>query len=586
MERDTSEFSLETSSYLFRSLDLGGGMKTPLLIIYPWQEILSEDLTLPKAPVAGEVEVVSLGTDGKGRAVISFPGVPEGLSMEVLKRRWRSYLSGEPLEGRILLEGEEHPLIIPPPHIPPVRGHHISILESALVARRSGGLLYTPHTLTPENAALHLYTGADVMDNLGILREVLEGFLYRGGRRVACGGEGEMGEEELVSRLKEVTLELQRALEGAYVEALHGDLRLAAEVDAAKSVETALWLRDMDERFPEEFERRAPTLNLKRWDFPSRESLRRPQVKRWRWRLKERYRAPEGKTVLLLLPCSATKPYSTSPTHRLIRSALSGIAGYSRVHEVILTSPLGVVPRELEELWPARSYEVPVRGRWFEEEVELIRELLGDLLRKGTYERIFWLLPSRELYDAVSDLGEMEPLFGGSSWNLSREGLKEAAGTLREALEGAEEVRDMAVREEVSSLRFQLGEAADTMGEGALLNFKRDRRELIGSEGPLCRFLEGRGKHYLTLKGGERLYRAHLRGLKAPVVEIEDFTPRGKVFLQGIAGAEDTIRPGDEVVVVHSGEVRAVGEALLPGEELKRGLYRGVGVKVREALKG
>jgi len=54
----------------------------------------------------------------------------------------------------------------------------------------------------------------------------------------------------------------------------------------------------------------------------------------------------------------------------------------------------------------------------------------------------------------------------------------------------------------------------------------------------------------------------------------------------GIERAEESIRPGDEVVVVHGDEVRAVGEARLPGEELKRGVYRGMGVKVREALKG
>jgi len=585
MERDTSEISLEASSYFFKSLNLGGEIKTPLLLIYPLKDLLKEEIALPQHALTGEVEVLSVATGWRGRAVITVPGGEGEVGREVLKRRREAYLSGKPLEGRILIEGGELPIILPPAHTPPVKGFHSLIFKCARRARITGELLYSPHTATPENAALHLYTGVDLMDNLATVREVLEGYLYRGGRRVEGGEVLRLEEDELSGRLEEGTGELKRSLEGAYQEALRGDLRLAAEVDSAKSVEGSLWLRDLDEGFPEEFERRAPAGGPRRWELPLRESLRRPQVRRWAQRIKERYRPPKGKEILLLLPCSATKPYSFSPTHRLIRSALGGIAGYSRVHEVILTSPLGVVPRELEELWPASSYEVPVRGRWFQEEVELIRELLGDLLKKGRYERVFWLLPAKELYDDIEDLAEMEVIFWGE-WNLSGDILKRAREVVEEALADREEIGEMVVREEITSLVFQMGEGARALGDGSRTARRRDRRELLGKEGALARFLEGRGKHYLTLKGGMRLLQAHLNGLQAPVVEIDDFHPKGKVFLQGIERAEESIRPGDEVVVVHGDEVRAVGEARLPGEELKRGVYRGMGVKVREALKG
>ena len=80
-----------------------------------------------------------------------------------------------------------------------------------------------------------------------------------------------------------------------------------------------------------------------------------------------RYEMPDGlDDVLILLPCSARKPYSSSRSHKAFRRAIN----HSSAHEVVVTSPLGLVPRDLEEVWPAGHYDIPVTGDWTLDEIE------------------------------------------------------------------------------------------------------------------------------------------------------------------------------------------------------------------------
>jgi predicted RNA-binding protein len=78
------------------------------------------------------------------------------------------------------------------------------------------------------------------------------------------------------------------------------------------------------------------------------------------------YSPPEGKDIALFLPCSAKKPYSLSRTHRAVRKRLEGLEHGKRVriHELIVSEPLGIVPREYEEVYPAAHYDM-VLGSWF-----------------------------------------------------------------------------------------------------------------------------------------------------------------------------------------------------------------------------
>src|SRR5438132_14296325 len=120
----------------------------------------------------------------------------------------------------------------------------------------------------------------------------------------------------------------------------------------------------------------------------SHESLHRPEIVRFRRRIRDRYRKPPSARVLLLLPCSARKPYSTSRSHRRFRDAILASANPSAVHEVIVTSPLGLIPRELERFYPAGAYDIPVTGDWSRDEAAMITEDLRAFLAANRYETV------------------------------------------------------------------------------------------------------------------------------------------------------------------------------------------------------
>src|SRR5438046_4873668 len=118
----------------------------------------------------------------------------------------------------------------------------------------------------------------------------------------------------------------------------------------------------------------------------SLDSLHRPDIVRFRLRIRERYRKPPSARVLLPIPFSARKPYSASRSHRRFRDAILATANPSVVHEVIVTSPLGLIPRELERFHPARDYDIPVTGDWSRDEAAIVIEDLSAFLAANRYD--------------------------------------------------------------------------------------------------------------------------------------------------------------------------------------------------------
>jgi archaeosine synthase len=66
-------------------------------------------------------------------------------------------------------------------------------------------------------------------------------------------------------------------------------------------------------------------------------------------------------------------------------------------------------------------------------------------------------------------------------------------------------------------------------------------------------------------------------------VEIEDFKPKGNLFAVGVEKMSPEIRIGDDVAVVHKGDVRAVGVAMMSPAEMELA-ERGEAVHIRHAL--
>ena len=315
-----------------------------------------------------------------------------------------------------------------------------------------------------------------------------------------------------------------------------------------------------------------------RFSCNTTQALRRPEVLRYRKMIMERYEKPANKRVLVLLPCSAKKPYHISKTHRRFASAIHTADHDTLVHEVIVTSPLGAVPRELDVFFPPKSYDIPVTGQWKPEEKEFIRELVGHIIDQGYDKVISHLGEDTEL---VRGLCEMEETVVGDP--TSPASLQNLDDALREATKGMGGIGDHASdrKETVRSiLCFQFGkDIADDIMKDSTVTGKFPYWKILRGKNQLGMLTEERGMISMTLEGAQIL-----ADHKYHVVDIMDFELKGSLFAVGVKDADPDIRIGDEAVVVCNGEVKAVGVAMMSGREMKE-LSRGVAVRIRHKLK-
>jgi len=433
---------------------------------------------------------------------------------------------------------------------------------------------------TPSNVSILAYAGIDVVDSSRMMLDSARGLFHTSdgavpvseADRAACGcpacttgGDLQAHNDHALHR--EVLL-VRNHLS-------HGRLRELVERRLANAPWNTAVVRHLDLREYDWVEPYTAVAGGAMLAY-SHESLHRPEIVRFRRRIRDRYRKPPSLRVLLLLPCSARKPYSTSRSHRRFRDAILASANPSVVHEVIVTSPLGLIPRELERFHPARDYDIPVTGDWSRDEAAIVIEDLSAFLAANRYDAVVAHLGAEApiVHEALP-----EAIFSAKDHPTSEDSLVALTRTLDQV---ASSVRPVAkggrFAEEMSNLaRFQFGDAGLSLVDGATFRGRfPDVRVLRG--GQQLAMHTARGMLSLTMAGGEVLSKKD-----AYWVEIEDFLPVGNIFAVGVRDAAREIRPGDEVVVRHEGEVRAVGTARLGWREMKD-LRRGEAVHVRHVL--
>jgi archaeosine synthase len=440
--------------------------------------------------------------------------------------------------------------------------------------------LYAPALATPANLALLIYMGVDLVDGARVVVDgLLGGYHLRDGvwpveelKELPCrcpccramdqsGPDPKLVAEHNLLKLEEELLIVREMIRaGTIREYVERQVRVAPEETAA--------LRLLDQEH-EYLERRTPVQRRSVMYANSAESLHRVEVTRFARRVLERYKAPES-DVLLLLPCSARKPYSTSRSHRLFAMALGQTR--RRLHELILTSPLALVPREMEEVYPAASYDVPVTGRWDREERDWLLTNLDSYLERNPYRRIVAHLDG-ELREMVEEHGIDAVYTGGGTDGVALKRLKEAAD---EAVQGARSLEGYQMQRfrALSDYHFGRG-AGSALLEGEV---RVKGRELQSVEKKALAALTPNGTIALSIEGARRLVP---RG--GYIVEIGEFLPRGDVLAPGVTGADDQIRPGDEVIV--RGEAAfGVGKAKMSGWEMAEST-RGIAVELRHVEK-
>lgn len=296
----------------------------------------------------------------------------------------------------------------------------------------------------------------------------------------------------------------------------------------------------------------------------SEESLYRPEAVRWRQRME--MMKPLGDTVVLL-PCSMKKPYSNSKSHQKFRKLTRSY------QELIVTSPFGICPRELENTFPIQSYDVSTTGSWSSDEVEESGKLIARYCKgKNIVANLAGgYLESLEAFvdDFVNVCEDGRPTSPYSLYNLRME-LKNHKKVTR---------RDKTLHELRSIAKYQFGENGDEFIPNNVKTKGMYHKRILSNGTQLALLNKDYGMYRLNISGGEIL-----KDLGIHIVNIDFDLQTNTVFAPGIEKADHKILPNDEVIVVRDDIVVGVGRAVMTGREMEE-CRNGIGVKLKHRLK-
>ncbi len=442
------------------------------------------------------------------------------------------------------------------------------LVETLIEVRKSSFKpLYAVSIADPKNLPLLVYMGVDIVDNIIPILKAYSGvymlenveFKLDDLKFLPCNcpvchkSSPEDMDEELLA--KHNTFILEKQLKTVRILIKNQDLRNFIEAQSKFNPELTAMLRILDEK-SEFIEKFYPIFKKTKMYANTSESFGRPEVVGYFKRALEAYK-PEG-NVLLILPCSARKPYSLSRSHKRIRGFID-----KTVEEIIVSSPL-VVPREFELTYPAVNYDVPVTGYWSDDEISFVSKKLSEFIEKGDFDAI--LAHVEGGYRRVVERIGFDVIWTSVGDVTSPESLKKLRDTLDRL-----DVKQFDLYKSIfrHMFRYQFGIELDldfdVRGRYPNLEAYSERRiaridlnyGMLDIDIPIAKILIDRRVYF---------------------IEIEDFEPKGTIFSAGIKKADKRIRPND-IIAFYNSRVIGVGRALMSGEEMTE--CEGKAVEVR-----
>ena len=432
-------------------------------------------------------------------------------------------------------------------------------IEKALLTIRThfpSSLVWTPGLGGPDNCALLSWMGVDIFDfarsrqasSLGVL-------LSDSGPRKP---EESTNENSSMESQSEMWFRSISATRSAIRDGSLRDLAERQSTSSARSVEHLRLHDQLTYEMSHEIGLSKSSVEtgkkLRCHSFESRKDL---TIRLWQEAISENYepsRKQQG--ILVLLPCSAKKPYRLSQSHTRFRRAI----GNSRAHEVMVTSPLGLVPRELEDLWPAAHYDIPVTGDWDMDEKNTIQKMLVRLVERIGYSIIInhsgidFSMVGPEIVD--TRLGDS----AGSKESLER--LQFAVSSASEEVFG-DELTFRNREEKMKTIsRFQFGsdewlEGCEIRGRPPIFTISKDGTQLAKWDPRRGRFLFSKASLEIM---------KNLSLLK--IIEIRDEIDWvGDIFPNMVVSHDRSILVGDELLVIQKGELIGSARSVAPGWE-------------------
>ncbi len=468
-------------------------------------------------------------------------------------------------------------------------GHGAAFREAVVDTREAipdDTALYLSGVATPRNVAVLVYAGVDLVDaDRAVVRGTQGRYLTTEGaydledldelpcscpacQQPVSAFDREDCVDHNVNALKaELGRVRRRIRDGRLRDYIEGQARHEAWVTAA--------FREFDQQYGY-LEERTPVMRDSLLLSATEDTLRRVEIQRFAERVTTRYQKRLDGHPLLLVPCSAKKPYSESQSHRQFQDA----ANY-RAHMVSMTSPIGVVPQELELTYPAQHYDSVVTGRWSEEEKDFVARVLKQYIDRTDYPRVIAHVPEegyRDICERVAGQVDVPFEFTVGDHPTTDESL----GELNAALAGEPKIwveeREKATLRAVAD--YFIGDGAgDALFDDLTVQGRYPKLQALDGDGEqLAALVPQYGTLSFTLAGARKWVDS-----EAPTkrVEIDAFVPEGSVLAPGVVAADDDIRVGDEVVV-EGPKAFAIGRAAMPGPAMADGT-RGMAVDVRHS---
>jgi archaeosine synthase len=473
---------------------------------------------------------------------------------------------------------------------PGVVGHGSAFRDAVVETREAvpdDTALYLSGVATPRNVAVLVYAGVDLVDaDRAVVRGTQGRYLTTEGAydladldELPCSCPacqqpvGEFDREDCVDHnVNALEAELARVRRRIR----DGRLRDYVEGQARHEAWTTAAVREFDQQYGY-LETRTPVYRDSLLLSSTEDALRRPEIQRFANRVTSRYRKRLDGHPLLLVPCSARKPYSDSQSHRQFQDAAS-----YRAHVASMTSPIGVVPQELELTYPAQHYDSVVTGNWTETEKDFVARVLERYLDRTDYSRVIAHVPPegyRDICERVASRVDVPFEFTVADHPTTDASL----GELNAALAGEDKIwvqdRERATLKAVAD--YYLGDGAgDDLFHDLEVQGRYPKLQALDGDGEqLAALVPEYGSLSLTLAGARRWVDSD-----APTkrVAIDGFVPQGSVLAPGVLDADADIRIGDEVVV-EGPAAFAVGRAEMPGSAMADAT-RGMAVQVRHCV--
>jgi 7-cyano-7-deazaguanine tRNA-ribosyltransferase len=144
-------------------------------------------------------------------------------------------------------------------------------------------------------------------------------------------------------------------------------------------------------KYEDFIEKHSPSIKKSGLFFFSSVGLMRPEVVRHRERMLKRYSPPEKSRILFLIPQTLTKPFHKSQEFKEVKKLLRRLPKkhLNEVHVCFYAAPFGVIPLELDEVYPLSQNETVLPLD--KETIEHVANQVAEYVSGMNYEAVLLL---------------------------------------------------------------------------------------------------------------------------------------------------------------------------------------------------